>query len=67
MTYWVDLQGATIDLPPLKNFHPPKMTQNDMKCYFESFLGGEIFLKGGGKSIAAPCNANLVTFNQIPD
>ena len=43
------------------------MTQNDMKCYFESFLGGEIFLKGGGKSIAAPCNANLVTFNQIPD
>ena len=38
------IQGAEVELSsPLKNFHPPKMTQNDILCHFESFLGGENF------------------------
>ena len=31
------------------------MTQNDMKCNFESFLGGENFLGGGFNTPDAPC------------
>ena len=35
------MQGASGVLNPhLKNFHPPKMTQNDFSCHFESFWGG---------------------------
>ena len=34
--------------PSLQKFPPLKMTQNDMKCYFESFLGVKFF-EGGGQ------------------
>ena len=39
----------------LKNFHPLKMTQNDILCHFESFLGGENFWGGDDNSTSAPC------------
>ena len=48
--------GTRIDTPSTKNFHPTKMTQNDMKCHFESFFGVEIF--GRGVSILVPHPVN---------
>ena len=52
------LQGAAIDLPPSLNFHTPKMTQNDMKCYFESFLGDENFW-GGANLLPHPVSVDF--------
>ena len=40
--------------PTIKNFHPQKMTQNDIWWHFESFLGGENFW-GGDNSTSPPC------------
>ena len=50
--------GTKIDTPSPKNFHPTKMTQNDMKCHFESFLGVEIF-GGLGVNFSAPPSTDL--------
>ena len=49
------IQGAAIDLPPpSKNVHPPKMTQNNISCHFESFLEGENFLRGVANLLPHP-------------
>ena len=40
---------SSISPPHHKNLHPLKMTQNDRKCHFESFLGDGIFFGEGGQ------------------
>ena len=47
---------VALNLAP-KNFQPTKLTQNDMKCHFESFWG----CKFGGGGCQFFCNF-LVTF-----
>ena len=47
------IQGGALELTP----PPPKMTQNDMKCHFESFFGVEIFAEEGVNFRAPPCKS----------
>ena len=58
--FWINLGtntggGSGIGPHHFKNIYPAKMTKNDISCYFESFLGVEIFRIREANVVSAPC------------